>query len=196
MYKTIKDIDLKNKIVNLSQMLKKIIYNAILIIFLVIFQIAFVNSLPAKFNNLNLILVVLIFILSLVNINYALAWAIGLGWLMDIFLFAPFGLHLISLFLTIIFSNLLLTNFFTNRSFYSTLALVGLSTIIYEFFLNSFNYLIDLFNKGNLLIITWNFWLDKSSQMVLNLLVVIVFFYFINFISKKFSPNFLLKYAK
>jgi len=177
-------------------MLKKIIYNAVLIIALAIFQIAFINSLPAGLDNLNLILVVLIFILSLININYALAWAIGLGWLLGIFLFAPFGLHLISLFLTIIFSNLLLANFFTNRSFYSILALVALSTVIYEIFLNCFNYLINLFIKENLLIVNPNFWLDKLSQIILNLLAVAVFFYFINFISKKFKPTFLLKYGK
>ncbi|MBU0880222.1 hypothetical protein KKB33_01720, partial [Patescibacteria group bacterium] len=117
-------------------MFKKIIYNIVLIISLVIFQISFINSLPAGLDNLNLILVVLIFILSLVNLDYALAWTIGLGWLLSIFLFVPFGMHLISLFLTIVFSNLLLANFFTNRSLYSFLALTGLATIIYEFFLN------------------------------------------------------------
>ncbi|MBU0647408.1 hypothetical protein KJ809_03245, partial [Patescibacteria group bacterium] len=125
-------------------MFKKIIYNIVLIISLVIFQISFINSLPAGLDNLNLILVVLIFILSLVNLDYALAWTIGLGWLLSIFLFVPFGMHLISLFLTIVFSNLLLANFFTNRSLYSFLALTGLATIIYEFFLNSFNYLFNL----------------------------------------------------
>lgn len=177
-------------------MLKKIIYNIILIIILAIFQIAFINSLPAGLNNLNLVLVVLIFILGLINLDYALAWAIGLGWLLGIFLFAPFGIHLVSLFLTIIFSNLLLTNFFTNRSLYSFLALVGLSTIIYEIFLTSFSYLFNLFNKENLLIIHWDFWLDKLSQMALNLLATIALFYFINFISKKFSSAFLLKYGK
>ncbi|MFH1233937.1 MAG: hypothetical protein V1649_04825 [Patescibacteria group bacterium] len=174
-------------------MLKKIIYNTILIIILAIFQIAFISSLPAGLDNLNLILVVLIFILILVNLDYALAWAIGLGWLIGLFLFAPFGMHLISLFLTIIFSNLLLTNFFTNRSLYSFLALVGLSTIIYEIFLNSFNYLINLFSPENLLIINQDFWLDKLSELVLGLMVAVVLFYFINFISKKFSPVFLLK---
>ncbi|MDO9399179.1 MAG: hypothetical protein Q7T79_00615 [bacterium] len=177
-------------------MLKKIIYNIVLIIFLVIFQIAFINNLPAGLNNLNLILVVLIFILCLVNLNYALAWVIGLGWLLSIFLFVPFGMYLISLFLTIVFSNLLLTNFFTNRSLYSFLTLTGLATIIYEIFLNSFNYLVNLFSKENLLIINWSFWSDKISGLVLNLLVVAILFYFINFFSKRFSPTFLLKYNK
>lgn len=177
-------------------MIKKIIYNIIFIIFLVIFQIAFINNLPARLNNLNLILVVLIFILSLINLNYAFVWVIGLGWLLSIFLFAPFGIHLISLFLTIIFCNLLLISFFTNRSLYSFLVLVGLATIIYEFFLNSLNYLVDLFSKENLLIINHSFWLDKISQLFLNLVATIIIFYFINFISKKFRPTFLLKYVK
>ncbi|MBU1870593.1 hypothetical protein KKF17_00495 [Patescibacteria group bacterium] len=114
-------------------MLKKSIYNIILIVVLAIFQIAFINNLPARFDNLNLILVVLIFILILVNFNYAIIWAISMGFLLDIFLFSSFNSHLISLFFTITFSNLLLISFFTNRSLYSFLVLTGLATIIYEF---------------------------------------------------------------
>ncbi len=119
-------------------MTAKIITNIILIISLSVVQIALVSGLPAPAGNLNLALVVLIFILGFSGFNFAAWWAVGVGFLFEIFSFLPFGAFLIGLSLTVIIANWLLNYFFTNRSLYSFLALTGLATVIYGLIINFF----------------------------------------------------------
>jgi len=125
-------------------MYSKIILNIILILSIVIIQLSFISGLPAQLNNLNLILVILIFILGLINLDLAVWWVIGAGILLDMFYFMPFDLYLVCLSLTIIITNFLLTNFFTDRSLYSFFALVGLATVVYGILLTSAGYLLQL----------------------------------------------------
>jgi len=175
-------------------MYSKIIVNIILILSLVIVQLSFISGLPMGLDNLNLILVVLVFILGLINLDLAIWWVIGAGVLLDIFSFLPFGVYLICLSLMIIIINFLLVNFFTDRSLYSFLALTGLATLIYEFSFGAFSYL-TLRISGNEMnfVLNKSFWLAKLSQLSLNLAVAFVIFYLVNFVSKKLKPVFLVK---
>ncbi|MFH1662003.1 MAG: hypothetical protein ABIA02_02820 [Candidatus Falkowbacteria bacterium] len=175
-------------------MYSRIAVNSILILSLVIFQLAVINGMPAGINNLNLILVVLIFILSLMNLDLAMWWSIGAGFFLDIFLLAPFGFYLISLSLTVVIANFLLIHFFTNRSLYTFFSLVFLSSIIYEVFLNFFWFLIRLISgKEIIVVINSGFWASKLTQLIFNLIATLIIFNLINFISKKLKPVFLVK---
>lgn len=175
-------------------MYSKIIINIILTLFLTTIQLSFISGLPTGLNNLNLILVILVFILSLVNLDLAVWWVIGAGLLLDMFSSAPFGLYLICLSLTIIIINFLLTNFFTNRSLYSFFALVGIATVAYEILLTVAGCLVQFIGAAEVdLILNKNFWLAKLWQLCLNLLVTFVIFYFISFVSKRLKPVFLIK---
>ncbi|MEA3464194.1 MAG: hypothetical protein U9R14_03945 [Patescibacteria group bacterium] len=176
-------------------MYSKIFLNIILILSLVIIQLSFIAGLPAGLNYLNLILVILIFILGLVNLNFAAWWTVGIGLLLDIFSFAPFGIYLFCLCLTIIIADFALTVFFTNRSLYSFLALVGLTTAVYEILLTAIGYLVWLISReGAGLILNQSFWLSKLSQMTLNLIAALIIFYFISFVSKRLRPVFLARH--
>jgi len=175
-------------------MYQKIIVNIILIFVVVIMQLSFLNGLPAKLNNLNLILIILVFILVLFGLDIAAWWTVGIGLLLDIFSFMPFGIYLVSLSLTIIITNFLLINFFTNRSLYSFLALVSIATLIYAVLLTCLSYFVNLLGiKETALVINKNFWLIKFYQLILNLIITTTIFYLINFISKKLRPVFLLR---
>ncbi|MBU1684322.1 hypothetical protein KKC56_02565, partial [Patescibacteria group bacterium] len=110
-------------------MYKQILLYLILIITLAILQLSFISNLPWQLSQLNLFLVILIFILSLGSFKTALWMTIGIGILFDIFSFNLFGFFLICLFLTILFANFLLINFFTNHSLYSFCALTFFSTL-------------------------------------------------------------------
>jgi len=176
-------------------MYSKVIINIILILGLVIFQLSFISGLPLGINNLNLILVILIFILSLFSLNLALWWVIGIGLMLDMLSFMPFGVYLACLSSTIIITSFLLNHFFTNRSLYSFFALVGITTIIYELFLNVSGYLILVISNQELsIIINTNFWLIKLYQLSLNLLATLIIFFILNFISNRFKPVFLMKH--
>ena len=176
-------------------MYSKIIINALSIIGLVVVQVSFINALPALFNNLNLVLVVLILILWLGNFNLTLWWSISAGTLLDIYSFMPFGIYLISLLATILLANFLLSNFFTNRSLYSFLALTLFAFIWYEFLLYFIGYLAAFLSREEFILnLNLNFWLNELSQLIINLLLVLVIFYVSNFAGSRLKPVFLFKY--
>lgn len=175
-------------------MYKRIIINSILILSLVIIQLSLISGLPARLNNLNLILVILIFILGLAGLDLAVWWIIGTGVLLDIFFFMPFGVFLICLSLTIIVTNFFLTSFFTDRSIFSFLALVSLATFVYEILLTLISYVVYLLSPVEIsLILNKTFWLAKLSQLGLNLIITIFIFYLVHFIKKELRPVFLVK---
>lgn len=168
--------------------------NAILILGLASIQFSFISGLPAWFNSLNIILIALIFVLSLYGIDTAFWWAIGAGFFMDIFSFSPYGIYLAGLCLATIAAYFLLNNFFTNRSLYSFLALTFMTTILYELVLNFLDFLIKSFFADNVYFFMKKaFWLGLVSQIALNLIFVIIIFYFINLTSNKLKPAFLVK---
>ena len=173
-------------------MIAKIITNVILIIVLGIIQISLISGLPAMAGNLNLTLVILIFILGFSGFDFAAIWAVGLGFLLEVFSFLPFGSYLFGLSLTIIISNFLLNHFFTNRSLYSFLALTGIATIIYGLVINFF---VLFFVETNLsaLITDGNFWISILEQIGLNLLSAFIIYYIIYFLGRNFKPVFLVK---
>lgn len=173
-------------------MIVKIITNIILIIGLAAAQISLVSGLPGLANNLNLVLVVLIFILGFSGFDFAAWWTVGIGFLLEIFSFLPFGAYLFSLSLTIIIANFLLNYFFTNRSLYSFLALTGLASVIYELIINFF---VLIFVEINLpaSITAGNFWFYRLEQIGLNLLSAFIIYYIIHFLGRNLKPVFLIK---
>lgn len=176
-------------------MIAKIITNIILIIGLGIVQIALVSDLPGLASNLNLVLVFLIFILGFSNFNFAASWAVGVGFLLEVFSFLPFGVYLFSLSLTIIIANWLLNYFFTNRSLYSFLALTGIATIVYKLIMY---FLILIFIKisSSALITAGNFWFSMLEQIGLNLIFTFIIYYIIYFLGRNLKPVFLIKSSK
>lgn len=169
-------------------MYSKIIFNIIPILLLAMTQMSFISGLPAGLNNLNLILIILIFILSLVNLETAMWWAVGAGFLLDVFSFMPFGAYSACLFLTIAAANFLLVNFFTDRSLYSFLALAGIATVIHEFFLTVVKFLAN--TPASL---SSGFWMEKISRLGFNLLAVLLIFYLVHYISNRLKPVFLMR---
>lgn len=170
----------------------KIITHIILIISLAVAQISLISGLPGSLGNLNLALVVLIFILGFSGFASAASWIIGLGFLLEIFSFLPFGAYLLSLSLTVIVANFLLNYFFTNRSLYSFLALTGLATIIYEAIINFFVFIFVETNSA-VASVAGNFWLAALERIGENLLLVLVIYYIIHFLGRNFKPVFLKK---
>ena len=170
----------------------KIITNVILIIVLAVTQIAFISGFSGWLNNLNLLLVVLLFILGFASLDLALGWALGLGLVLELFSFLPFGAYLVSLALTVIAANFLLDYFFTNRSLYSFLALTGLATAIYELIIYAAVFILaeispDEFSLGG------NFLAASLKQIGLNLLGMLLIFYVIHFLLRNFKSVFLVK---
>jgi len=168
-------------------MIAKIITNIILIIALGVVQIALISGLPGMFSNLNLALVILIFILGFSNFDFAVVWTIGFGFLLEIFSFLPFGTYIFSLSLTIVITNFLLTYFFTNRSLYSFLALTGLATVIYQLIINFFIFI----EMNSAAVMEGNFWSSILEQIGFNLIFTFIIYYIIYFLGKNLNQAFL-----
>lgn len=173
-------------------MASKIISNILLILALGALQIAFLSGLPGWFNNLNLALVVLIFILGFLGLNFSLWWSLGIGLMLEIFSFSPFGAYLLGLSLTIVIANFLLNYFFTNRSLYSFLALTALATLVYELIIN-FIFLIFSQADRYFFLASGNFWVLILEKISLNLLFAFFIYYLIYFLSRNLRPVFLNK---
>lgn len=176
-------------------MVARIIINSLLIIALAAWQISFISGLAGPAGNLNLILVILIFILGFLGFNLAAWWAVGLALALEIFSFLPFGSQLVGLSLTLLIANVLLNHFFTNRSLYSFLALVLISTIIYKLIISLFFLFFAEISGGNGPSLNY-FWQSLYEQLALNLVFTLLIFYLIYFLGKNLKPVFLVKGAK
>lgn len=172
----------------------KVLLNIFLVIFLAIIQFSFIPGLPAGLENLNLVLVFLIFSLSLYNLEIALWQAAGIGVILDFFSFLPFGIFSASFVFSCAAANFLLVSFFTNRSLYSFLALTVSASLFYAFIFNLINYFFQfVFSEKVFFIFNYDFWQVLFYQIIFNLIAVIIIFYAINFLSKKLKPAFLTK---
>lgn len=175
-------------------MYKKYLLHFFIIIFIFTVETAFISGLPLYLSNLNLLLVALIFVLGLGDLEIAVLYSLCLGILVDIFSFSFFGVHTASLILTILSANFFLVKFFTDRSLYTFLALVGLATVIYEFFINGLDFIISVLSNHERMAI-WNSAFLKAEfyQIAYNLAASFLVFCLVHYISNSLKPVFLLK---
>ena len=174
-------------------MLIKVLINLLIWLAIMISQLAFLPNLPLGWNYLNLLLVTLVFVLLLLPWPWAVAWWLASAWLLDIFSFQSFGLYLIVLALTCLTVYWLLINFFTNYSLYACLVLTATATLLYDF-----GYLVWPILWSNWLgqsgqSLNNGFWFLEAQRLFANLLLTIIFFYILNFLSHRFRPVFLQK---
>ncbi len=170
----------------------KIIINIFLILILFIVQFSFISGLPGVMSRINFVIIILIFILVLFNLKLTLLWSLGLGLLFGFFSFLPFGSELFCLLMSVVFSNFLFKNFFTNRSLYSFLLLTFFMSVFYNILMIILLLIYNFFDNYILLKIDIYFWENKFYELMLDFIIVVMLFYIINFFSKKLKPAFLV----
>ena len=171
------------------------IMNFLCVATVVIFQTSFINSLPYPLSQFNGPLIMLLFVLVLGGEKRIYWWSVGTGVLLDTVSFYPFGIYLASFTATVFLCCFLLMNFFTNRSLYSFLALTTIATIGHALSLSLLKYLSDIITvreKIPLSVLAGSL-PQIMAQLALNLSVVFLLFYFINFVSRRFKPVFLIR---
>jgi len=175
-----------------SEYIFKIASNAILVIFFSMVQANFLTALPWPWNFFNLILSIAIFITVILNYHRGLWFALFSGLIIDLFSFLPFGTMTCAMLATVIVTNSLFNNFFTNRSLYSLIILGFLGNVIYFVFFLFINLVFFTFNITNNLDIFFTaanlygfFW-----QAVFNISLLTFLFLIFNFVSKKLKSVF------
>lgn len=161
---------------------------------LVLLQLGFISGLPDFIRGVDLILIFLLIVLVITNLRTVFLLTVMCGYFMDVFSFQPFGVYLISYSLSILVGYFLLVSFFTNRSQYSFLALVGISTIFYGMFLRMTDAIMSLMLAQPLhYSMSAGSSLSFAMQLALNMLVSLVAFQFVNFASHRLKPVFIFK---
>jgi hypothetical protein len=153
----------------------------------------FISALPGNFNSANLILISLIFFLIFNDILAVTYWIVGLGMLMEVVSYLPFGAAIFSLAITIVLTYVILNSWLTNRSLYSLLILTWVATVINNILLWSYGGLFAMLNDQGFildqkLVVSRLLW-----SLGLNSAMMIVLFYVLNIINPRLKPFLLLK---
>lgn len=172
--------------------MKRIFLFIFFIILLSLVQIGLLNSLGDWGKNINLILCLVVFITIIFNYSQGL-WSAFLGGLvLDLYSPLIFGIFTLVFLIIAILINFLFTNFFTNKSLYSLLALGGFAIIVYNLLFFVFVGLLFVFDlRGTYLILDINWLKNLMSQIILNFIVLALFFIFINKLNKRLKAVFL-----
>lgn len=168
----------------------KILFSTIIIALIAMIQITFLGSFGSYWSSFNLLLAILIILLFLIDFNIIVYFSIISGLFLDIYSSLPFGVFMLSTFLSIAVSYFLLLNFFTNRSFYSVV-FVGLSAITaFNVVFLSLSGIIYLFGISDFYVDS-GYWIKLIYQFINISIILISLFFVINLFSRKFKPNFI-----
>lgn len=170
----------------------QIIFLALFCLVLSALQFSFISSLTGAFNQINIGLIVMMFILFFFGFRLAAFFIFFFGAFMDIFSFQYFGFHLISLTIAALVAYIISENWLTNKSLYSFWVLCLVISLIYSFTAAIFAFLFSGF-QGEFIIFNFSFWRSLFYQSVWNLLAASVFFNIFISLAKKFKPFFLEK---
>jgi hypothetical protein len=160
--------------------------------FLALVQFSLISFLPWPWSNLDIILIAIIFSCLMVSRDRVWFLALAAGFFIDVFSFHPFGLSLLSLFLSAVIMYFVLENVLTNRSLYSFL-LLSIIGITAEAFI--FNILLVIFDwsgsSGRLFLFSATFWESLAWSLALGVFLVALFFNLLALASRRLQPFFL-----
>lgn len=158
-------------------------------------QLSFIDSLSGFWGQINLVFLALTFVLFFLDLNNALVFAIILGLFLDFFSFHTFGFHLSLLLLSVFILHLLLINWFTNRSFYSLVALSAIAIIISRI-LGAIILMITSAwgpDKAIFVFLHWFWWRQMLWQVLTSFILTLLLFNLMNILSYRLKPFFLAK---
>ena len=162
----------------------------ILFFLLVIVQVTLLGNFSFFLLHFNLIIVGLVLLLNLIVFEKFLPVVIFSGVLLDLYSSLPFGVYSLTLILTFVVLEILFVNFFTNHSLYSIVLLGVVATVVYNLIFLLLNGLMYLLNFSNY-VSGQAYLIDAALQVFDNAIILIICFFVINSISKKFKPIFI-----
>lgn len=175
-------------------MIKSILQHFFIILIVALLQVAILPNLSSKMGNLDIILVVLIFIAVVYKFYLGVIYGLVLGFFLDLYSALPFGMIILCYMLVLYFVYLIFQKLLTNKSFYSLLGVTFIGTIIYSI-------LIYLFKIGYYFVYTKDYILIKNYSIIslqnigwqipLNLFLAIILFMCFHFGSRQFNAGFI-----
>jgi len=165
-----------------------IIFSAIL---LAIWQISFLYEFDFLINYLNFALVIIVLLAILINYKNSIIFTLTVGLTLDLFSPFSFGLITVALITTTLIIYSLYKKYFTQKSGYSLVIIMIISTIIFNLFLwlttNTFYW----FNWHDLnIIFSLSYLYQVIGQIILNTLVIILIWLLVKFVNKQIKTKF------
>ncbi|MFA5076389.1 MAG: hypothetical protein WC480_03165 [Patescibacteria group bacterium] len=171
----------------------KFISYLILAVFLVFFQTAFINALPLPWNQLNLVMVILFFVVLIVDYRFGLWATVVCGLISENYSPFIFGSIILSFLISIVVINFLFKLLFTNRSLFSLLILGGIGLMLYRLANLFYVYLGYIFNLDWHKIVVDAVYLSNLVwQLFFTLFGLLVVFLATRVLTKRFRSVFLV----
>ena len=164
------------------------------ILFLAGLQVGMVALLPDNLGNVNILIVVLIFVSMVRSFSIGTTYAFILGVIMDLYSALPFGALLVSLLLTMYVAYKIFEHFLTNKSLYTLIGLTVISTVVYNALLYMYtavNYLINVKDYSFINHLTVNSIQGLLWQILFNLILAVLLFVVFNLFSRRFKAVFI-----
>lgn len=153
-------------------------------------QLALNGSFSLLSGKINLLLVFLVVFINILSWEWVVVFVVAAGLLTDLYSGLPFGLLSLTFFLTALATEMLFVNFFTNFSFYSSLALSLIALFFYNLILAAGLWLIYSFGWSEMFLDAGYLWL--FLQQFLAMVVVMPLVYLaVNSMSRRLKPIFL-----
>jgi rod shape-determining protein MreD len=161
---------------------------------LLLAQIAWLPNMPSFASNINIILVVLIFISVVYEFYMGVVYGLFLGVMLDLYSALPFGAMILSLMITLYLVYKIFQKVLTNKSFYTLLGLTAIGTIVYSLILYAYLFVVYFSTTKDMALIRQvtttslqGFW----WQLVFNLVSVMVLFFLFHVGSRRFKTVFI-----
>lgn len=155
-----------------------------------VIQASLISAWPSFFGQLNLVLIVLIFILFFFGSEAAL-WLVAIfGFWLGLIYFQFFAFFLIIFLITVLVSQVLLKNWLTNRSLYSFFALILIATVVFNFLAALFFYFF-VATPGYFWLGSGDFWLALLYQSAWSLIAALLLYHLATALTKRLQPFFL-----
>ena len=169
----------------------------IIILIITFLLVILTQAIFSSFNillPLNLFLVLLVFITMIFGFNWGFVMSIFIGLCLNLFSALPFGTIIIIYLIVVTVVSFLYKNVFINLSLYTSLLLTFLATLLYQFLILLFNFILYLINLTSIYIIFDRmFWLNLAQQVIFNLIVMTVIFILAKATSQRLNLAFLVK---
>ncbi|WKZ25158.1 MAG: hypothetical protein QY321_01880 [Patescibacteria group bacterium] len=165
---------------------------ALLAILVVLIDLSFLQALPWEIYRLQLTVIVLVFLRLFADEKIWLWWLAGAGYLLEIFSFMTFGLHILALSLAALAAHYLLLRWVTNRSVYAAALAVVVAVLFYDGVFWLYDY---FFSASNDPVVFETSFMAQLRALCYNGLLGAIIFYLINLLTKRFSPVFLRKFT-
>ncbi len=171
----------------------KYFYYLLISLVLVLFQQSVLGSFGALVN-LNFLLVFFVFLTIVFGFNLGFAFAVFIGFFLDIYFYLPFGTFIIIYLLILTVVNALYKHVLINFSLYTNLILISLATILYGLLLVLFNFVFYLLGLVKIYIVFDLIYIfNLIWQIFFNSILMILFYFVAKVTIKKLNLVFLFK---